>query len=68
MFGLNENDVVYQASSLTFDPSLIEIFTAMYSNSSLLVLPQLIKLLPENLNKYLEKNKVNILQVRIKYF
>ncbi len=61
---MNKSDCIYQASSLTFDPFLIELFCALYSNSKLLVLPQLIKLIPENLNFYLfKKHQVTILQV-----
>ena len=63
LFDLKIDDRIYQSSSLTFDPSLIELFCSIYKKCSLLILPQLIKLMPHKLDKYLTKYKINILQV-----
>ncbi len=63
LFDLNNDDRIYQASSLTFDPSLIELFCSLYKKCTLLILPQSIKLMPKKLDKYLTKYNINILQV-----
>lgn len=63
IFNLNEIDIVYQASSLTFDPSLIEIFSSLYSKSTLLILPQLFKLMTRKLASILKNYKITFIQV-----
>ena len=65
---MNKEDVLYQASSLTFDPSLIEIFCAFHTGASLLILPQSCKLAPTRLNSFLIKHKVSFLQVTASFF
>jgi D-alanine--poly(phosphoribitol) ligase subunit 1 len=63
LFDLKSGDRVYQASSLTFDPSLIELFCSLLKKCTLLILPQMIKLMPHKLDEYLTKYNINILQV-----
>ena len=65
MLEMNSDDVIYQAASLTFDPSLIEIFCTLSTNASLLILPKSIKVISDKLNPLLIKHKVTILQVII---
>jgi acyl-CoA synthetase len=63
MLELNSNSIIYQASALTFDPSVIELFVSLYVGGQILILPQIIKLMPNILFDYLIKHKVNMLQV-----
>ena len=65
LFNLNEFDIVYQASSLTFDPSLIEIFSSFYAQSTLLILPQVLKLMSKKIVSVLKNYKVTFMQVKI---
>ena len=65
MFNLSEKNVIYQASPLTFDPSVVEIFCTLYSKSTLLVLPQSFKTMSERLSKMLLQHEVDVLQVSI---
>ncbi len=67
LFELTENDIIYQASSLTFDPSVVELFCSFNSNSKILILPEHLKLNPDHLIFYLQKHKVNILQVILSF-
>ncbi|CAF0724993.1 unnamed protein product [Brachionus calyciflorus] len=60
---LEKSDIVYQASSLTFDPSLVEIFCSLNSECTLLILPQFLKMMPEKLNRILLNNKITTLQI-----
>ena len=63
MFYMNNQSVIYQASSLTFDPSLIELFCAIYTGATLFVLPTVYKLMPQRLGYFLRKHNVTHLQV-----
>jgi non-ribosomal peptide synthetase component F len=56
--------VIYQASALTFDPSVIEIFTSFLAGAQLLVLPRAFKLDTELLIKLLNENECSILNVK----
>ncbi|RNA26666.1 acyl- synthetase family member 4, partial [Brachionus plicatilis] len=62
ILNLNSIDLIYQASSLTFDPSLIEIFCSFVSKCKLLILPQNVKQRPEILNNHLFKHHLTTLQ------
>ena len=68
VYGINDKSVLYQASSPTFDPSIIELFCSIYTKASLLILPKSIKLVKEKLNSYLLKHNVTILQVNLLLF
>ncbi len=63
LFRLTPSDVIYQASALTFDPSVVEIFCGLFKQSTVLVLPQIFKLMPSKLDAYLRKYRVTFLQV-----
>uniref|UniRef100_A0A1X7TKJ6 AMP-dependent synthetase/ligase domain-containing protein n=1 Tax=Amphimedon queenslandica TaxID=400682 RepID=A0A1X7TKJ6_AMPQE len=45
-FDVRENDRVFNASPLTFDPSVVEIFLSLYSGATLLLVPPVIKSSP----------------------
>lgn len=63
MFKLTKCDRIYQASSLTFDPSIIELFCALYSKSTLVVFPRILRLMPAKLAEFLRKHEITTLQV-----
>uniref|UniRef100_A0A3Q3JDU7 AMP-dependent synthetase/ligase domain-containing protein n=1 Tax=Monopterus albus TaxID=43700 RepID=A0A3Q3JDU7_MONAL len=57
-------DVVFLASPLTFDPSVVDIFLALSSGAQLLIIPTVIKKMPNRLAKLLFKDhKTSVLQV-----
>ncbi|KAF7667690.1 hypothetical protein LDENG_00052830 [Lucifuga dentata] len=64
LFQMNADDVVFLASPLTFDPSVVEIFLALSSGAQLLIVPAVIKKMPKRLAQLLFKNhKTTVLQV-----
>lgn len=67
IFKIDEDDVVYQASPMTFDPSIVEIFCALYSDASILILPQAFKLVPKKWSSFLKKHNVTVLQVLLTF-
>ncbi|XP_011472063.1 acyl-CoA synthetase family member 4 [Oryzias latipes] len=61
---MSASDVVFLASPLTFDPSVVDIFLALSSGAQLLIVPSLIKKTPRRLAGLLFKDhKVTVLQV-----
>jgi len=66
IYGLSNHDVVYMASPLTFDPSVVEIFTTLWSGATLLILDDWMKLRPRDLAVMLTTvHHVTVLQVMI---
>ncbi len=66
LYNLTPDDLVFQASPLTFDPSVVEIFSTLCSGATLLTVPDLLKVIPSQLKDVLSKRyKVTILQVFI---
>ncbi|CAN2388622.1 Acyl-CoA synthetase family member 4 [Pristimantis euphronides] len=64
IFNVSPNDIVFLASPLTFDPSIIEMFIAVSTGACLLVLPDPLKMMPQQLCKLLfDQHKVTVLQV-----
>ncbi|XP_076009740.1 beta-alanine-activating enzyme isoform X2 [Genypterus blacodes] len=64
LFQMNPDDVVFLASPLTFDPSVVELFLALSSGAQLLIVPKVIKKMPRRLSQLLFKNhKTTVLQV-----
>lgn len=56
---------MFMASPLTFDPSVVELFVTLASGASLLIVPQLIKMMPQELSEVLfHHHRVSVLQVR----
>ncbi|XP_008585635.1 PREDICTED: acyl-CoA synthetase family member 4-like, partial [Galeopterus variegatus] len=63
LFDITQEDVLFLASPLTFDPSVVEIFVALSSGASLLIVPTSVKVLPSKLADVLFfHHRVTILQ------
>nr|KAF6391107.1 aminoadipate-semialdehyde dehydrogenase [Pipistrellus kuhlii] len=63
LFEITQEDVLFLASPLTFDPSVVEIFVALSSGASLLIVPTSVKVLPSKLAAVLfSRHRVTILQ------
>ncbi|XP_029952954.1 beta-alanine-activating enzyme isoform X2 [Salarias fasciatus] len=64
LFQMSADDVVFLASPLTFDPSVVDIFLALSSGARLLIVPAVIKKMPNKLAQLLFKDhKTSVLQV-----
>lgn len=64
LFQMSEEDIVFLAAPLTFDPSVVEIFLALSSGARLLIVPNVIKKMPNRLAGVLFNNhRVTVLQV-----
>ncbi|KAJ3598949.1 hypothetical protein NHX12_032912 [Muraenolepis orangiensis] len=64
LFQISADDLVFLASPLTFDPSVVEIFLALSSGARLLIAPSVVKKAPRRLAKLLfEDHKTTVLQV-----
>ncbi|XP_010857961.1 PREDICTED: acyl-CoA synthetase family member 4 isoform X3 [Bison bison bison] len=63
LFEITHEDVLFLASPLTFDPSVVEIFVALSSGASLLIVPTSVKMVPSKLAAVLfSHHRVTILQ------
>ncbi|XP_049742191.1 beta-alanine-activating enzyme isoform X4 [Elephas maximus indicus] len=63
LFEITQEDVLFLASPLTFDPSVVEIFVALSSGASLLVVPTSVRVLPSKLAAVLfSHHRVTVLQ------
>ncbi|XP_004681336.1 PREDICTED: acyl-CoA synthetase family member 4 [Condylura cristata] len=63
LFEITQEDVLFLASPLTFDPSVVEMFVALSSGASLLIVPTSVKVLPSKLAAVLfSHHRVTILQ------
>ncbi|XP_070613319.1 beta-alanine-activating enzyme [Erythrolamprus reginae] len=63
VFKITPDDMVFMASPLTFDPSVIDLFITLVSGACLLILPTVIKMMPQQLSRALfQKHRVSILQ------
>ncbi|XP_013009782.1 beta-alanine-activating enzyme isoform X3 [Cavia porcellus] len=63
LFDITPEDVLFLASPLTFDPSVVEIFIALSSGASLLIVPTSVKVCPSKLAPVLfTHHRVTILQ------
>ncbi|NXU82715.1 ACSF4 enzyme, partial [Xiphorhynchus elegans] len=63
IFGITQEDVLFLASPLTFDPSVVELFMALTSGASILVVPNTIKMMPVELSAALfHHHHVTVLQ------
>lgn len=66
LFQMRADDVVFLASPLTFDPSVVDMFLALSSGARLLIVPSLIKKMPRRLARLLFKDhKTTVLQVTV---
>ncbi|XP_038948861.1 beta-alanine-activating enzyme isoform X2 [Rattus norvegicus] len=63
LFDITQEDVLFLASPLTFDPSVVEIFVALSSGACLLISPTSVKVLPSKLADVLfSRHRVTVLQ------
>ncbi|XP_058693837.1 beta-alanine-activating enzyme isoform X2 [Poecile atricapillus] len=63
IFEITPDDVLFLASPLTFDPSVVELFMALTSGASILVVPNTIKMMPMELSAALfHHHHVTVLQ------
>lgn len=65
VFKMTAEDVVFLSSPLTFDPSVVEMFLALSSGASLLIVPSAVKKMPRRLAHVLfKRNTTTVLQAR----
>ncbi|XP_027741321.1 beta-alanine-activating enzyme isoform X1 [Empidonax traillii] len=63
IFEITQEDVLFLASPLTFDPSVVELFVALTSGASILIVPNTIKMMPAELSAALfHHHHVTVLQ------
>ncbi|XP_041081198.1 beta-alanine-activating enzyme isoform X2 [Polyodon spathula] len=63
MFQITPEDVLFMASPLTFDPSVVELFVTLSSGASLLIIPSVVKMMPKKLAAALfNHHKVSVMQ------
>ncbi|NXD75986.1 ACSF4 enzyme, partial [Halcyon senegalensis] len=63
IFEMTQDDMLFLASPLTFDPSVVELFVALTSGASILVVPNTIKMMPVELSAALfHRHRVTVLQ------
>ncbi|XP_036057436.1 beta-alanine-activating enzyme isoform X2 [Onychomys torridus] len=63
LFDITHEDVLFLASPLTFDPSVVEIFVSLFSGACLLIVPTSVKVLPSKLADVLfSHHRVTVLQ------
>ncbi|TSN30202.1 Acyl-CoA synthetase family member 4 [Bagarius yarrelli] len=63
LFQMTAEDVVFLASPLTFDPSVVEMFLALASGACLLMVPAAVKRMPARLaNVLFRRNATTVLQ------
>lgn len=64
LFDITQEDVLFLASPLTFDPSVVEIFVSLSSGACLLIVPTSVKVFPAKLADVLfSRHRVTVLQV-----
>ncbi|NWX45686.1 ACSF4 enzyme, partial [Steatornis caripensis] len=63
IFEITQDDMLFLASPLTFDPSVVELFVALTSGASILIVPNTIKMMPVELSAALfHRHHVTVLQ------
>lgn len=63
VFKITLDDTVFLASPLTFDPSVVELFVTLASGACLLIVPTVIKMMPQELSETLfKRHRVSVLQ------
>uniref|UniRef100_A0A8C5T8W2 Aminoadipate-semialdehyde dehydrogenase n=1 Tax=Malurus cyaneus samueli TaxID=2593467 RepID=A0A8C5T8W2_9PASS len=63
IFEITQDDVLFLASPLTFDPSVVELFMGLTSGASILVVPNTVKMMPVELSAALfHHHHVTVLQ------
>ncbi|XP_028636590.1 beta-alanine-activating enzyme [Grammomys surdaster] len=63
LFDITQEDILFLASPLTFDPSVVEIFVSLSSGACLLIVPTSVKVLPSKLADIVfSRHRVTVLQ------
>ncbi|XP_074010354.1 beta-alanine-activating enzyme isoform X2 [Numenius arquata] len=63
LFEITQDDMLFLASPLTFDPSVVELFVALTSGASILIVPSTIRMMPVELSAALfHHHQVTVLQ------
>uniref|UniRef100_A0A8B9G9R4 Beta-alanine-activating enzyme n=1 Tax=Amazona collaria TaxID=241587 RepID=A0A8B9G9R4_9PSIT len=63
IFEITQDDLLFLASPLTFDPSAVELFVALTSGASILIVPNTVKMIPVELSAALfHHHRVTVLQ------
>ncbi|KAK8756145.1 hypothetical protein V5799_001151 [Amblyomma americanum] len=62
IFNISEEDIIFQAAPLTFDPSVIEIFLALTSGAQLVLTSEAVKQIPRAVTQLLVDNLVTVIQ------
>ncbi|NXJ60997.1 ACSF4 enzyme, partial [Rostratula benghalensis] len=63
LFEITQDDTLFLASPLTFDPSVVELFLALTSGASILIVPSTIRMMPLELSAALfHHHQVSVLQ------
>lgn len=66
LFQMEAEDVVFLASPLTFDPSVVDLFLALSSGAQVVIIPSVFKKMPGRLARLLfEDHKTTVLQVNV---
>lgn len=68
IFQITSDDVVFVASSYTFDPFIVQMFVAFTAGARIVIVPDGIKVMPSKLCHILfEEERVTILQVSVAF-
>uniref|UniRef100_H2ZXZ7 Beta-alanine-activating enzyme n=1 Tax=Latimeria chalumnae TaxID=7897 RepID=H2ZXZ7_LATCH len=63
IFEITPDDILFLASPLTFDPSVVEMFLALTTGASLLIVAPVVKMIPQKLADVLfNRHRVSVLQ------
>lgn len=62
IFNICEDDVIFQAAPLTFDPSVVEIFLALTTGAQLVLTSGTVKQIPRAATQLLIDNRVTVIQ------
>ncbi|KAL5011810.1 hypothetical protein ScPMuIL_010361 [Solemya velum] len=63
LFAVKETDLMFLASPLTFDPSIVDLFLALSSGATILIVPHVVKLIPARLLDLLcHRHQVTVMQ------
>jgi amino acid adenylation domain-containing protein/thioester reductase-like protein/non-ribosomal peptide synthase protein (TIGR01720 family) len=58
LFGLTYNDAASKYAGFSFDAGIMEIFPCLVSGAALHIIPEEMRLSPDDINEYFEKNKI----------
>lgn len=68
IYNLKPSDIFFTASPLTFDPSLVDIFTCLHSKATILLISDEIKAIPERISVILKNYRIKGFQCTPSFF